>query len=162
MFGNLTPSLPSVEVIFAKGNNDPYSWNLDVVKWGPSPKTMPFKRYYNSALDEHWVTTGTVETGYSIEDTLGYLYMAGKVANTQPLFGCQANNDYFVSVGADCEGWLNLGINGWIYSSPPAGITTRPLYRCRNGSDHFVSKSSGCEGAVYEYFLGYAAIAAVP
>jgi hypothetical protein len=51
-------------------------------------------------------------------------------------------------------------VNGYIYSSPPSGITTVPLYRCLivagNIVDHFVSGDINCEGWKDEGRLGYA------
>ena len=53
-----------------------------------------------------------------------------------------------------------LGVNGWIYTTQPAGVATQPLYRCLialNGkTDHFVSVSPQCEGWKNEGLLGYA------
>jgi hypothetical protein len=102
----------------------------------------------------HWVTTGSVASGYSLEGTLGYLVTGG--AGTAPLYGCQDGSDHFLALSSDCEGQTVLGIEGSIYGSPPANVASSPIYRCRAGSNHFASVASGCEGQVTEGLLGYA------
>ena len=157
-FGNVTPFLPSIEVAFAEGTNDPNTWDLSSVTWNPTPNTLAFNRYYKSGVS-HWVTTGYVAAGYNLESTLGYLFMAPQ-SNTQALYSCVAGGfsgtDHFVSPDPACEGQFVLGVNGWIYSSQPAGVATVALYRCYTGVDHFVSPYANCEGQRVESLLGYA------
>lgn len=158
-FGNVTPFLPTVEVIFAEGTNDPSTWNLAEATWSQGTGTTAFKRYYNSSVGSHWVTSGFVASGYTLESTLGYLYTTSQ-SGTVPLYGCVSTsftgNDHFVSPSSTCEGQVVLGVNGWIYSSPPTGISTVALYRCFTGTNHFVSTSASCEGTTTESLLGYA------
>jgi hypothetical protein len=70
------------------------------------------------------------------------------------------NSIDFVSPHSNCENWTVVGINGWIYSSPPVGVSTVALYRCLisagGGTDHFVSTSPSCEGWKTEFLLDYA------
>lgn len=159
IYGNVTPFLPSITVAFAEGTNDPNTWDLASATWNPTPNTLAFKRYYNSSTRSHWVTTGYIASGYGLESTLGYLYMAPQTG-TVPLYGCVAGgitgSDHFVSLDSACEGSFILGVNGWIYSSPPSGISNVALYRCYTGVDHFVSTDPGCEGKTTESLLGYA------
>jgi hypothetical protein len=103
----------------------------------------------------HWVTTGPVTSGYSVEGTLGFLSEAS-VAGTTPLYGCGVGSGHFLSLNSSCEGQTVLRTEGWIYTSPPSGLASSPIYRCRDGSDHFAATSSGCEGQVDEGLLGYA------
>jgi hypothetical protein len=157
--GNITPFLPSVEVVFTEGTNDPGTWDLSSATWNPTANTFLFKRYYNASITSHWVTTGFIASGYTYESTLGYLYTSPQTG-TIALYGCVAGGfggtDHFVSTDPGCEGQFVLGFNGWIYSSPPAGISTVALYRCYTGIDHFVSTDPGCEGRKTESLLGYA------
>lgn len=159
IYGNLV-GYPSMEVVLAGGPNDPFQWDLFSVKWNPSPQTLPFRRSFNASLGDHWVTTGNVTSGYALESVMGHLYMTPR-PGTYGLYGCQIGNDHFISTSSTCENQTILGINGYIYTSPPTGIATSPLYRCRAGSNHFVSGSSSCEGQTYESFLGYAPSAPV-
>jgi hypothetical protein len=157
----------SVQAFFDSGNNTPASWRMRWVTWHPQPATVPFNRYVTNL---HWVTTGFVPSGYRLEETLGYL-LTGSPAGVFPyqsngggvraLYGCQLSSQplwsyQFVSTDPNCEGQATFGAQGWIYSSPPSGISTRALYRCRDGADHFVSTDPGCEAQVTEELLGYA------
>jgi hypothetical protein len=105
-----------------------------------------------------------VEDRYHLEGVMGYLYVNPQ-PNTFALYACtvrNGNNNYFVSVDANCEGQLigpRLGFVHVPWLSPPSGNAIM-LYRCRlNVShvlDHFVSHDRNCEGQIFEGWLGYA------
>lgn len=157
-YGEVTPWLPMVEVYFAEGTNVTTTWQLTWVSWNPQPSSLPFNRYDSSSLNLHWVTTGYVPGGYHNEETLGYLLMAPQ-AGMSAVYGCHVTTGgsyQFVSTDSNCEGQVVNGLNGYLYASPPGGISTQALYRCRAGADHFVSPYANCEGQVTEYLLGYA------
>jgi hypothetical protein len=63
--------------------------------------------------------------------------------------------DYFVSLDSACEGARILGMNGYGYSGPVAGLNLVALYRCKTSTDHFVSTDPKCEGASTQELLGY-------
>ncbi len=160
-YGQTTSFFPNLEAYFSRGTNDPTTWDLSYVIQNAQPSTYPLIRYYNpqvKPLGDHWVTTGSVTYGYSLEFTLGYLYMAPQ-PNTIPLYSCLAIYDHFVSPASNCEGQTVLGMNGWIYSSPPVGVPNIAMYRCiiniPPNTDHFVSVDPNCEGWTREFLLGY-------
>ncbi len=140
----------------ANNSNNEY----DRTSWDPtvaytSANTSAFNRYDDGSIPDHWVTTGSVTSGYHLETTLGYLYNSSQT-RTQAVYGCQNGSDHFVSLTSNCEGHTVLRTEGWIYSSQPSGVTTTALYRCRDGEDDFVSIASNCEGYTVVSFLGYA------
>ncbi len=166
-FGNVTFNLPNIGMYFSEGTTDYHTWHLWGATLAPSPNAVPFQRYNDPSnpppLGDHWVTTGKITlTGYSFEATMGYLYIAPQ-PGTVPLFGCLYGQDHFVSNLSDCEGQYVLGVNGWLYQSPPQGISVQPAYRCLRCSgqycvyhDHFVSSQANCEGqGTNEALLGY-------
>jgi hypothetical protein len=63
--------------------------------------------------------------------------------------------DYFVSLDSACEGARILGMNGYGYPGPVAGLNLVALYRCSTGQDHFVSTDPKCEGQSNQGLLGY-------
>jgi hypothetical protein len=119
--------------------------------------SAPLNRYLGAV---HWVTTGSVSSGYGLEATLGFLVAGG--SGTSPLYGCAAGADHFLSLDSGCEGQTVLGLEGWIYGSPPADVASVAIYRCRTSSDHFASADPHCEGQTTEALLGYALQAPVP
>lgn len=162
LWGNVTWNLPNIGVYFGGGGGTPSTWDLYGITETPQPDTLVFQRYLDSATGDHWVTTGDESlSGYHWEKSLGYLYMAPQ-SGTVPVFGCWYQYvDHFVSLDSACEGQLYMGVNGWIYSSPPQGISTEALYRCERtdvpaGTDHFVSTDPNCEGFYTEGLIGYA------
>ncbi|HEY4959626.1 MAG TPA: hypothetical protein VII29_02105, partial [Terriglobales bacterium] len=86
----------------------------------------------SSVQRSHWTALDALLLAY--EQIESILHGAGTAdCSTVPLYGCEAGGyDHFVSFSSICEGsgYFVLGINGWIYSSPPQGISTRGLYRC--------------------------------
>ena len=103
----------------------------------------------------HWVTTGSVPAGYNLEGVLGFLVTGG--SGTVPLYGCMAGtSEEFLSPDSDCGGQTMLGLEGWIYVQPPAGLAVSPIYLCSDGSDYFAATDPNCEGQVTDELLGYA------
>ena len=116
-----------------------------------------FNRYFNQTT--HEVTTGWIDPkgGFSLQSTLGHLYQSPQQGATVPFYGCKIGSmDYFVSLDGACEGARILGMNGYAYSKPVAGLSLVPLYRCSTGHDHFVSTDPKCEGQSTQQLLGYA------
>ncbi|MGC2402788.1 MAG: hypothetical protein WA510_23550, partial [Acidobacteriaceae bacterium] len=133
------------------------SWEIAPFTWTPGTPPMALNRYYNQA--SHEVTTGWIDPtgGFSLQSTLGHLYQSPQQGANVPLYGCKNGaTDYFVSLDGGCEGERILGINGYAYSAPVAGLTLVPLYRCSTGHDHFVSSDAKCEGQTTQELLGYA------
>jgi hypothetical protein len=105
-----------------------------------------------------------VEDRYHLEGVVGYLNVNAQ-PNSFALYACtvrNGNNNYFVSVDANCEGQLvgpRLGFAFVPWLAPPDGNVVM-LYRCRLNTtailDHFVSQDRNCEGQIFEGWLGYA------
>jgi hypothetical protein len=131
-------------------------WNISSASWTPGHPSVAFNRYFNET--SHEVTTGWVDPkgGFSLETTLGHLYQSPQQGATIPLYGCKGGSmDYFVSLDRACEGSRVLGVNGYGYAQPVAGLNLVALYRCSSGHDHFVSIDPKCEGESTEELLGY-------
>jgi hypothetical protein len=102
------------------------------------------------------VTTGPVPQGSHYLGSLGSMAPAG-TTGTRTVYSCLNNTrDYFLSTNTTCEGKLNLGPTGQLWTSKPAGLETLPVYRCLvpNGM-HFASNDTACDGATNEGLLGY-------
>jgi hypothetical protein len=132
------------------------NWQIAWSAWTPGAPLRTLTSYYSSTLSAHEVSTGWVDTSsFQTQSVLGYLYEAPTGAATVPWYGCkQGTQDWFVSLDPGCEGQLYLGLEGYGYAKPAAGLVA--LYRCYSGTDHFVSSDSGCDGKTTEYLLGYA------
>jgi len=100
------------------------------------------------------VTSGLVGTGWTLEGVLGFLLDEGG-SGRRALYECAAGGDGFLSLDRGCEGRPELGLSGFLYSTPPGTEDVVPVYRCRIGGDHFASRDPGCEGQVTELQLGY-------
>ncbi len=140
----------------------PNQWDVGVDNWKPGQPLMALNLYQNSSV--HETTTGYIDQagGFTLESTLGHLYEspqngAGQDA-TLALYACKNGaTDYFVSTDSACGGALALGLEGYAYTQPPAGLSTVPLYSCATTHDHFVSTEANCEGqAAAGILLGYA------
>jgi hypothetical protein len=124
---------------------------------------IPLLRYYNGS--NHWVSTGAVPSGYSLERNLGFIYYALQ-GGTRALYSCSipgTSTDQFVSLDVKCEGQTPLSTIGYIYFPQPSGIQTVAVYRCRDDDklDHFMSTDPFCEGEITENNgvpLGYAKV----
>jgi hypothetical protein len=133
------------------------TWEILSAAWTPNNPPMALNRYINNAV--HEVTTGWIDPngGFHLESTLGHLFQAPQQGATVPFYGCKNGSmDYFVSLDAACDGQRILGVDGYGYSHPIAGLSLMPLYRCYTGHDHFVSTDPNCEGQTTEQLLGYA------
>jgi hypothetical protein len=133
-------------------------WDIGKVEWTPGNNPlMPLKRYANQVTQE--VTTGWIDPkgGFTLESTLGQLYESPQNGASLALYGCKAGDiDYFVSADSACGGSRVLGLEGYGYSLPVAGLTLVSLYSCHQGNGHVVSQDSACEGQGAGTFLGYA------
>lgn len=159
-FGGLDVTAPNVDIVFSGGlGNEPHSWELYSARWSDlNPRAM-LKRYHSPYAGAHRVTTGPVPSHYGFEQDLGYLLRGRRAAGVVPLYGCRrTSTDYFVSLDGGCEGTYPLGVNGFIYASPPSE-PHQAIYRCWTGTSHFVSLAYNCEGAMRsqnnEMLLGY-------
>jgi hypothetical protein len=156
-WGNINVTLPNVEIVYSAGDNDPTSWELYTATWSAqqSPR-IPLQRYYSAFTGTYLVTTGYHSSTFALQQTLGYLLRA-RTPGTIPLYGCKLGITNYVSTNDTCESQptAGLGVNGFIYSSPPSAPYVA-LYRCFTGVSHFVSTSSTCEGQQVNYLLGYA------
>jgi hypothetical protein len=133
------------------------NWDISLFAWAPNQPMTAFNRYFNQTT--HEVTTGWIDPkgGFSLESTLGHLYQSPQQGATVPFYGCKSGSmDYFVSLDSACEGARILGMNGYAYSKPVAGLNLVPLYRCSTGHDHFVTTDPKCEGQSTQQLLGYA------
>jgi hypothetical protein len=131
-------------------------WDIASSTWTPDHPLVPFNRYFNQST--HEVTTGWIDPkgGFSLQSTLGHLYQTPQQGATVQLYGCKGGTmDYFVSLDHACEGSRILGMNGYAYSQPVAGLNLVALYRCSSGHDHFVSIDPKCEGQTTQELLGY-------
>ena len=131
-------------------------WDLSSTTWTPGNSLLALNQYSNQMT--HEVTTGWVDPkgGFSLQSTLGHLYPGPQSGATVQLYGCKSGTmDYFVSLDSACEGSRILGMNGYAYARPVAGLNLVALYRCSSGHDHFVSSDPQCEGADDQELLGY-------
>jgi hypothetical protein len=132
-------------------------WDISTAVWVPNHPLRALNRYFNQTA--HEVTTGWIDPkgGFSLQSTLGHLYESPQQGATVAFYGCKSGStDYFVSLDIGCEGSRILGVNGYGYAKPIAGLNLVALYRCSTGADDFVSKDSGCEGKAAGQLLGYA------
>jgi hypothetical protein len=133
------------------------NWKISSAPWTPNGPLSALNRYFNQNV--HEVTTGWIDPNgrFTLEFTLGHLYQNPQQGATVPFYGCKAGSmDYFVSLDDACEGSRILGMNGYGYSRPVAGLNLVALYRCSSGHDHFVSTDPNCEGKSTQELLGYA------
>jgi hypothetical protein len=131
-------------------------WNISSFAWTPNQTVATLNRYFNQTT--HEVTTGWIDPngGFSSQAILGHLYQSPQQGATVPFYGCKSGStDYFVSLDSACEGTRILGMNGYGYSRPVAGLNLVALYRCKTSTDHFVSTDPKCEGASTQELLGY-------
>lgn len=132
-------------------------WNIGKLEWVPGSSLMPLNQYKNQIA--HEVTTGWTDPngGFALESTVGHLYENPQHGANLPLYGCKTDDaDYFVSTDNACGGNYVLGLEGYGYSQPEAGIALVPLYSCYTGHDHFVSHDAKCDGHATSQMLGYA------
>jgi hypothetical protein len=115
-------------------------------------------RYSN--LVTYDVTTGWIDPngGFQLHSTLGHLYQSPRNGATLAIYACKnGSTDYFVSVDSGCAGQRILGLNGYGYEQPVAGVKLVPLYSCATGgAATFVSQEANCESRGPGTLLGYA------
>jgi hypothetical protein len=142
----------------AAGGAVPEYWDIGEEEWTPGQPLLPLNQYVNKSV--HEATTGWIDPsgGFNLQSTLGSLYEGPQNGATLAFYSCKSGStDYFVSTDSACEGQRILGLDGYGYAQPQAGLALTPLYRCASGHDHFVSTDSGCEGEdPAPVFLGYA------
>jgi hypothetical protein len=160
-----------LRVWFGGGGQTPDTWQLRALTLDLDNKRMPLLQY--QAGGSYWATTGfvpqSIRDGDDDPEVLGLLDVAlgeGRV----PLYACQrgpltigadgtltgAGADRFVSL-QQCEGTNRLGVNGYLYAQPPAGVETKPLFACKDGNAQFLSLDEGCDGKTVEAPLGHIA-----
>jgi hypothetical protein len=105
---------------------------------------------------DHRSSSGALPPGYRMEGLFGYLSMSGE-SGTQLLMACQSGTDEFDSLDPGCEGQEAIGVLGYIWQQPPAGLPSYATYRCKmtTTGEHFDSIDAGCEGQTKEGLLGY-------
>jgi hypothetical protein len=170
MYGNLIPG-SAIQMLTSISNPPPpwsaspaaagisgsiANWKISSFAWTTDQPLTTLNRYFNQTV--HQVTTGWVDPngGFSLQSTLGHLYQSPQQGATIPFYGCKSGTmDYFVSLDSACEGARILGVNGYGYSQPVAGLNLIGLYRCKTSSDHFVSTDPKCEAQWAQGLLGY-------
>jgi hypothetical protein len=132
------------------------NWKITSFAWTTGQPLITLNRYVNQST--HEVTTGWIDPngGFSLESTLGHLYQSHQQGATVPFYSCKnGSTDYLISLDNSCEGSRILGITGYAYPKPVAGLNLVALYRCKTSTDHFVSTDPRCEGQSTQELLGY-------
>ncbi|WDZ84136.1 hypothetical protein [Micromonospora cathayae] len=116
--------------------------------------TAPLTRYWWLKKD-HMSSVFHPGEGYAAEFVLGQIHTTAQ-PGTHPLFQCTKGSDRFTSPQFNCEGFPNIGLIGYAYSTPPAA-PNRAFYRClvRSNGEHFDSNDPNCEGQRPEGLQGY-------
>jgi hypothetical protein len=137
-------------VSYAPGCEDPANANEGLLGFTISVATLG--RYIDKVhgdrrAGDHFTTTGGVKPGYRFQSNLGML-LNQRAPGTDPLYGCTADRDQFLSRAADCGGAEILGVVGYAYARKPAGIPARAIYRCRTAKSGELSTSydPACNG----------------
>lgn len=114
---------------------------------------VPLYRYVQG--NEHKASITGNLPGYIYEGRFGWL-LSKQQPGTHAIYSCQIQWDEFISIHSNCEGQRVLGLLGYAYDNPIAGITT-PVYRCLvNGTgDHMISLASNCENQHNEGINGH-------
>lgn len=95
---------------------------------------------------DHWTATAAPPDPYRPEGVMGLVSMVDG-AGRQPLYACRnASNGAFSSGEPGCEGGEPLGLTGYLWAEPPAGVASSALYRCVSNGDRFDSLEPDCEG----------------
>ena len=168
--GNLVnPVSEGLRIWYGGGGQTPRSWQLRSTVFKLSDDDRAALRQYKSGTN-YWATTGYVPAPFRSSDpeTLGFLDLR-QTEGTVPLYGCQRGplttsaDGRLTGVGADrflalesCGDANVLGINGYLFSSPPAGTETKPVYACKDGNAQFLSNEADCGGKTVEGPLGHA------
>jgi hypothetical protein len=143
------------------GCESPQAVNDGLLGYALTTSKVVFSRFSDGR--EHWETTGQVSSRYAVQQR--WLIEGVPKPGTIALYSCSYPTpqgvEHMTSVRQDCEGTTYLRTEGWIATSPPAGVPSVPLYRCYLPSqyDHFLSAAATCDGlpgAIREGVLGYA------
>jgi hypothetical protein len=142
----------------AGDSGDISTWVIGSATWKPDSPLLTLYRYAN--LSTYEVTTGWIDPGsdFKVDTVLGHLYESPQNGATTAFYGCKTGTiDYSVSLDPNCGGERILGLNGYGYSHPIAGVAMVPLYSCDSeGVAHFVSHDANCETRGPGTLLGYA------
>ncbi len=134
--------------------------------------TVPFYRYWNPSVTDHYYTTnfselGWATSGWEFGHIECYIYPT-QASGTTPLYGYwnpYIGDHYFTTnfneLGYGAYGWTLSGVAGYIYPTQQSG--TVPLHQYWNASigDHFFTinleelGTSGSYGWSYESISGY-------
>lgn len=119
----------------------------------------PLARYYHPRIGEHDVTTRGTPPGYRFEGTFGLLAMSNE-PGTQLVKSCVDGTDRFLSLDPACGGKTVFRDVGYIWTQPPAGLTSMPVYQCAlqtgpSAGQLFVSADADCEGQTVRGQLGH-------
>jgi hypothetical protein len=133
---------------------------------GHVPAYAPLARYHHPGIGDHDATTGGTPPGYRYDRTSGLLAMSNE-PGTRLVMSCVDGTDRFLSLDPACEGGtVGYGV-GYLWTQPPAGLSSTPLYRCALSSgpsrgELFVSTEANCEGQTVRAQLGHVLRAAPP
>jgi hypothetical protein len=122
------------------------NWQIGWALWNPGAPYRALQRVDYSG-GHHEVTTGWWDTSvYHLENmNLGKLAEAPTGTATVPVYLCKAAaTDYVDTLHADCTGWYQAGLLGYISPAPGTGLI--PIYSCISPAGHFVSPDPACEG----------------
>ncbi len=133
------------------------NWVIGSYRWTPGNALVALTRYVNA--DTYEVTTGWIDPGatFKVDAALGHLYDSPQGDANTALYSCKTgSSDYFVSLDRGCDSQHIVGLEGYGYARPAAGVQTVPLYRCSSPSlNHFVSHDPQCEGQGAGTLLAY-------
>jgi len=131
----------------ALGNSGAFNqWQIAWHQWTPGQPWRTLARV-DYAGGHHEVTTGWWDSSvYHLEAvSLGKLAEAPTGVASVPVYLCKAAaTDYVDTLRADCNGWYQAGLLGYI--SPTPGVGLIPIYSCISAAGHFVSPYATCEG----------------
>ncbi|WP_158307272.1 LamG domain-containing protein [Kribbella flavida] len=107
---------------------------------------------------DHVSSTRALPGGPKPEGTLGYLSMTEQPGTTAWM-QCTTGADVFSSVDPACEGKTVIGSSGYVWTEPPAALTSRQVFRCLAGwNELFDSTDPNCEGQTVDRPLGYVVV----
>ena len=166
-----------IRVWFGGGSGMPGTWQLREIVFKVGDDSRAVLHQYKSGAT-YWATTGYVPPAFASAEaeTLGVLDVAPS-DGTVPLYGCQrgaltiGGDGRLTGVGADrfvalappgggpgeaCGDANQVGVNGFLFSTPPTGTETKPIYACKDGNAQFLSNAADCGGKTVEGLLGHA------
>ncbi|MFB6726456.1 LamG domain-containing protein [Kribbella sp. NPDC056345] len=116
-------------------------------------------RYNSHDNVDWWTTVHGTPPSYTLSSQLGWLPQTPQSGST-PLMSCLDGTDEFTAADTACEGKTVVTRLGFIYTTPPADITTAPLYRCNANGGKFTTRASNCDGGwTMEKLLGHIPVA---